>query len=152
MIEIEELRKCKILKELNDRELETISNIIKVETYDCGIRIFEEKALAINLYLVMNGKVEIKLKGNGRAPISIDKIGPGDIFGWSAAIDPYTFTASAYTMEKTKLAIIDGEQLRKLFENNNHIGYRIIKEISVVISRRLKACEARFVEYLNNRN
>jgi len=148
MVDIEKLKKFKIFKDLNERELELIANIAKEEIYEAGARIFAEKALATDLYLTLEGKVEIKISGDSVEPVVIDQVGSGEIFGWSTVTEPYTFTAAAWTLEKTKLIILKGERLRELFETNNHIGYRVVKEVAAVISRRLKAMESKFVETL----
>ncbi len=148
MVNIGEFKKFKIFKELNERELELIANIAKEETYESDSRIFEEKALARNLYLTLEGKIEIKMRGNGIDQIVIDQVESGEIFGWSAVTQPYTFTAAAWTLEKTKLIVLKSERLIDLFEKNNHLGYRVVKEIAAVISRRLKATESKFVEIL----
>ncbi|TET62565.1 MAG: cyclic nucleotide-binding domain-containing protein [Candidatus Stahlbacteria bacterium] len=145
MVDIEKLKKFKIFKDLNQRELELIANIAEYEAYEAGKRIFEEKALATTLYLTLEGKIEIKIRGDGTEQIVIDQVEPGEIFGWSAVTEPYTFTAAAWTLEKTKFITFSGERLKDLFDKNNHIGYRVVKEIAVVISRRLKAMESKFV-------
>lgn len=147
MVNIEQLKKFKIFKELNERELELIANIAKEETDEAGARIFEEKALARNLYLILEGKIEIKIHCAGdERVVVIDQIEPGEIFGWSAVTEPYTFTAAAWTLEKTKLIVLKGERLKELFEKNNHLGYRVVKEIASVISRRLKAAESKLAK------
>ncbi len=146
MITIEELKKFKVFEGLNERELELFVNIAKEETYESDSRIFEEKALAVNLYLLLEGKVEITLKCGNDELIKIDQVGPGEIFGWSAVTDPRTFTAAAWTVEKTKLIVVKGERLIDLFEINNHLGYRMLKKLSALISRRLRAMESKFVE------
>lgn len=149
MVAIEKLRKFKIFNSLNERELELIADIAKEESYKAHERIFEEKALATNLYLLLEGKVEIKIRGDDVEPVVIDIVGSGEIFGWSAVTEPYTFTAAAWTSEETGLIILKGERLRELFEKNNHIGYRVVKEVAAVISRRLKAMETKFVDLLH---
>lgn len=148
MMDREKLKKFKIFKDLNERELDLIANIAKEETYESGERIFAEKALATTLYLTLEGKINIKISETGGEHIVIDQVGPNEIFGWSAVTEPYTFTAAAWTSEKTKLIVLKGERLIELFEKNNHIGYRVVKEIAAVISRRLKATESKFVETL----
>lgn len=149
MIGIEELKKFKIFKELNERELGLIVDIAKEDTCEAGARIFAEKALATNLYLILEGKIEIKIRCAGdERVVVLDQIEPGEIFGWSAVTEPYTFTAAAWTLEKTKLIVLKGERLKELFEKNNHLGYRVIKEIASVISRRLKAMSSKFAANL----
>lgn len=153
MIEIDKLKKFKIFKGLNERELETIAKLAKQKTYEAGSRIFEEKALATHLYLILEGKIEVKTRcGKGSEQIKIDEIGPGKIFGWSAVTEPYTFTAATWTVEQSRVIVLDGRKLRDLFMSNNHIGYRVVKEVAAVISRRLKAMEAKFIEILCKKN
>lgn len=151
MVDREKLKSFKIFRDLNERETELIAGIAREETYELGERIFAEKALATTLYLTLKGKVEIKISGDRGEQVVIDRVGPGEIFGWSAVIEPYTFTAAAWTSEKTKLIALKGERLKELFVKNNHIGYRVIKEIAVVISRRLKALESKFANTVRSK-
>jgi CRP-like cAMP-binding protein len=152
MVEIDRLKKFKILQGLNERELETIAQLAKKRTYEAGSRIFEEKALATHLYLVLEGKIEVKVRCIGSEQIKIDEVGPGRIFGWSAVTEPYTFTAATWAVEQSEVIVFDGRKLRDLFANNNHIGYRVVKEVAAVISKRLKGIEAKFVEILCKEN
>jgi len=148
MMNVDQLKQFKIFRGLNDREIEIIAGIAREETYDAGKRIFEEKALANNLYLALDGEVEIKIRGDGEKYVIIDRIGSNDIFGWSAVVEPRTFTAAAWTTKKTNIIILGGEELGDIFEKNTHIGYRVVREIAAVISRRLKAMEKKFVEIM----
>lgn len=148
MVDVSIIKKFKIFKGLSDRELESIADIAQEETYEADSRLFEEKSLARNLYLTLEGKIEIKMRGNGVEQLAFDQVGPGEIFGWSAVTEPYTFTAAAWTLEKTHLIILKGERLLDLFEKNNHVGYRIMREIAAVVSRRLKATESKFIEII----
>jgi CRP/FNR family cyclic AMP-dependent transcriptional regulator len=141
----DDLKKFKIFQGLNDRELDLIANIAREEAFDEGQRIFEEKALAANLYLALEGKVEVKLKGKDNTMVKIDEVGPGEIFGWSSIAAPSTFTAATWTLTPARIIVLNGRNLRDIFEKNNHIGYRILKEIAAVIARRLKAMQSKLV-------
>lgn len=139
MIAIEELKKHEIFSDLTDAELEVISEIAKKVNYEANKRIFEEKSLAANLYLVLKGKVEIRMsRDGGGKQITVAAINPHEIFGWSAVTEPFTFTAAAWTVEQTELLVFSGKLLLDLFKKNNHIGYKIMMKIAKVISSRLK--------------
>jgi len=75
-------------------------------------------------------------------------IEPGEIFGWSAVAEPYTFTAAAYTVEDSEIFSIRGDVLRGIFKKNNHIGYKIMIKIAAVISSRLRSLNRKFVNTL----
>ena len=149
MVRTELLKDFPIFHDLNERELELIAAMGEEETRETGTRIFEEKALAKYLYLVLEGKVELKIRGEGDKHVVVDRAGPGDVFGWSAVTEPHTFTAGAWTAEKTCMIYFEGEILQRLFESNNHIGYRVLKEILTIVSRRLKARETELVRSLS---
>ena len=148
MVDTEQLKAFKIFKDLSERELELIANFAKEEKVKAGWRIFQEKAFAINMYLILEGKVEIEISGNGGEKTVIDQAGAGEIFGWSAVTEPYNLTAAAYALEATQLIALKGTTLMELFDKNNYIGYRVMLAIAVVISRRLKAMASKFVETL----
>jgi CRP-like cAMP-binding protein len=148
MVTNEELRQFKIFQGLTDSELQNIAEIAKKEEFPAEKRIFEEKSIASNLYLLLHGKVIIKKKSDmGHGQIIIDTIGPGEIFGWSSITEPHNFTAAAHTVEESELLTISSDVLRDLFKKNNHIGYRVMNEIASVISSRFRHLSQ---QYANN--
>jgi len=148
MVSIDDLKKFSIFQGLNDRELEQIVTIAKEESYEGGVRIFEEKAQATDLYLVLEGEVDIKVKGADDERITIAQVMPGEILGWSAIVEPNMRTAGAWVEGPTKLITLRADSLQDLFEKNNHIGYRVMKVIASLISGRLKALDTKYAEKL----
>lgn len=142
--DIGELREFKIFEELNDRELETVAKIAKTETLGPGARLTELGSPASRLYLVKEGLVTVLMPaGPDGKEVPVDEIGPGDIIGWSAITGPYLYTASTECAESSTLIVLNSNRLRELFEVNNHVGYRVLKGIGNVISRRMAALEKR---------
>jgi CRP-like cAMP-binding protein len=136
-----ELRVFKIFDELNERELESVAKIAKTETLGAGAYLTELGTPASRLYLVKEGSVTISVPGASDREVAVDEVGPGDVIGWSAVTGPYLYTASSETSQPTTLIVLNGARLRELFEANNHIGYRVLKGIGAVISRRMGAIE-----------
>ena len=149
MVLLKDLKMSEIFDGLTDVELENIREMAKEKEYEAGKRIFEEKSIAKNLYLVLEGEVEIRMsRDKGGKQLPIETVEPGGIFGWSAVTEPYTFTAAAWTVKKSKFLVIDGEVLRDLFKKNNHIGFKIMTKIASVISSRLRHMNQKFVNTL----
>ena len=146
---MEVLKKFDVFKGLADYELENVAELANIADYDAGKRIFDEKSQANYFYFVLEGKVEIKMRAEkGKDLLPIDTVGPGEIFGWSAVTEPFTLTAAAWTLEKTKLFVFKGEVLRDLFKKNNHIGYTVMMAVSSVISSRLRKLNQKLVNSL----
>jgi CRP/FNR family cyclic AMP-dependent transcriptional regulator len=149
MVSIEELKRFEIFSGLTDAEVKSIGEIAKKKKYKKGTRIFEVMSQAANLYLIMNGQIEIRMRvDKGLKQLPVDTVGPGDIFGWSAVTEPYTLTAAAWALEDSELLVLNGEVLRDLFKKNNHIGYIIMMEIAAVISSRLRNLNQKCVNNL----
>ena len=139
MAKIHDLKLFGIFSELNDNELENIAEIAKQETYEKGRRIFQEKSIARNLYLVKDGNIEIRMRGAGGKEMVVDSVGPGEVFGWSAVTEPHAFTAASYAMEASEVLVVSGSVLRDLFKKNNHIGYKVMMKVASVIAHRLRS-------------
>ncbi|MCJ7680953.1 MAG: Crp/Fnr family transcriptional regulator [Candidatus Aminicenantes bacterium] len=151
MTTIADLKNINIFRDLNDSELESLLSFSKVEKYDSGKRIFAEKSNATNLYGVLEGRVEIRMSGQtGKGEIVTDSARPGQIFGWSAVTEPNTFTAAAWTTEPTRLISINGQYLKNLFKTNNHVGFRVMMQISFVISKRLRQMRKNLAECMQS--
>jgi CRP-like cAMP-binding protein len=146
MITDEKLKHFEVFQDLTDCELENIAQIPIEVDFKAGDRIFAEKSLATNLYLVLEGEVEIKMGqdeyGN---QLTTDTILPGETFGWSALTDPFTFTAGAYAVKESKLLAFNGARLRKHFKINNHVGYKIMMRIASIISKRIRHLREKLV-------
>jgi CRP-like cAMP-binding protein len=145
MVKIDDLRLFGIFSELNDNELENIAEIAKLEKYDKGRRIFQEKSIATSLYLVKKGSIEIRMLGQGGEEMGIDSLGPGEVFGWSAVTEPHAFTAASYAVEASDVFVVSGSVLRDLFKKNNHIGYKVMMKVASVIAQRLRSLNEKCV-------
>jgi CRP/FNR family transcriptional regulator, cyclic AMP receptor protein len=139
--DIDELRQFRIFEDLNERELEQVAKISKSEVLGPGARLTATGAAADRLYLLKNGKIEIRIPGQGPKEVPVDEIGPGDMIGWSTLTGPFVYTASCWTCEKSQVIEVNGARLRQLLEANNHIGYRVLKGVGYVISKRVAALQ-----------
>jgi CRP/FNR family transcriptional regulator, cyclic AMP receptor protein len=133
---IDELRQFKIFAGLDVGDLDAIARISHVQECESGEELTTEGAAAEQLYLFLKGKAAVKVGSPDGRHVLIDELGPGEMLGWGAVMEPHVYTASAWTTEPSKLIVVDGNDLRELCEANKHIGYQVVKGIGEVISRR----------------
>ena len=71
------------------------------------------------------------------AEVTVHSAITNEVFGWSALVEPYVYTATAKCVGKVDEVYIIGTDLIKLFEQNPEIGYIVTRNLSVMVSNRL---------------
>jgi len=138
MIPLMALRKSEIFESLTDDELTAIAKIACEETYEAGARIFVENEAAKNLYVVRDGRVAILINIGRSKQTIIDTVTEGGSFGWSAIVPPYILTGTAKAVEKSRIIVIPGQELRALCRQNCNTCYTIMERLVAIISGRLR--------------
>ncbi len=144
MLEAKDLRGYKIFRDLADDELQKLAPLAREETFEPGSRIITESAPATDLYLVVKGKLQVKMTGASGEEVELDEAGHGMSVGWSTLSESRTSTASVDAVEPSTLIAFEGEGLRRLFGEDNRIGYAVMKSVNTIVSRRLDRCRTRF--------
>lgn len=119
-----------------------------IENYDANSVIFAEGAVARKLYIVENGQVAItaQLVKGRRLPISI--ITPGHVFGWSALVTPYRYTATATAVFRASVLAFQREALLSMMHANPLLGLTVMQNIASTIASRLRTVELALVGLL----
>ncbi len=146
MVGIEDVRCCELFKDLNERELEEVAKIATIEKRGAGTRIIREGTPAGALYLLKEGKVVVRMSSRDGHEVNVDELGPGNVFGWSAVLDDQLFRADIWALEDCTIVVVDGDKLKKLFDANNHIGYRAVRMIAGIVADRLEKLRSRLVD------
>jgi len=148
MIGLEALRKSDLFEGLSDDELAAIAKMAHEETYEVGAIIFRENDVAKNLYIVREGRVAILIDiGRGKQTV-IDTVPRNSSFGWSAMVPPYILTGTAKAMERTRLIVIAGQDLRELCKMSCATCYTIMEKLAAIVSGRLKDARLQLVSLM----
>ena len=135
-----DLRRFDLFTGLDEKELAEIARFCKRHIFERNTLISPIGAAATDIYLLegKNDAIQIELPIDGcPTRIITHTLSKGETFGWSALVPPQLRTAIVQCVEETEVIIVNGTDLRKLFEKNNHIGYVVMKNLSAVISSRL---------------
>ncbi|MFH1287336.1 MAG: cyclic nucleotide-binding domain-containing protein, partial [bacterium] len=108
------LRNIPLFKTLDDKELEVISTIVKEESFPSEEVIFSENMQGNKLYIIKNGTVKVSktLKEGERQNLNILK--GNEFFGECSFIDSRPHSATAETIKKTDLFVIEKSDFDKL--------------------------------------
>jgi len=140
-----------LFRGLDEKELTKIAELCSERAISQGETIFSEGTRAKTVHLCRSGKVDIVMwvREPWNKNVVVHRAEAGEVFGWSALVAPYTFTASAECVESGEEILISGSALLDLFDQNPHIGYVVIRDLSTEISARLTQIRQKFsIEWL----
>lgn len=99
--------------------------------------IFEQGDPAEHLYIVVSGEVIVDYKPDDGPPITVARVQPNGVVGWSAALGSRSYTSRAECSVYTQMLRVRGSDLRKLCLENTEIGAIILDRLAAVIAQRL---------------
>lgn len=126
-----------LFKGLGRDFMEKISEIAVEADFPENRIIFNRGESADNLYILVQGCVNLFISEGGTIHFTVED--PGEIFGWSALVEPNIYTASAQCYEKTSALIIDATRLEHVFDKFPKEAYRVMKRLAGVVGQRLAA-------------
>jgi CRP-like cAMP-binding protein len=140
MVSPELLRRFPFFAGLTDEEIKSIAMISDEQKYDANSFIFREGNKADKLFILIEGTVDIMINTDeeGLQHETVSTLSHGDVFCWSAVVEPHNLTASAFAATPVTVIAMDGAGLRALFELDCHLGFRILQKSATIISSRLK--------------
>ncbi len=126
-------------KGLDQQEIKAIARMAEELEYAAGVTVSEEGQPVKAFYLLMEGKVELFYKSDNGKPehFIVGEIHPGEPFGISALIEPYTLTATARSASPSRVLKFDAVELRKLCQADHHIGHHVMTKVAKAAMDRL---------------
>ena len=138
----EALRQVWLFSELNDDQLESISNFTFNKSFDPGELIVVEGQTGNGLYVIVSGNVEV-LKGDVKEnPQVLAKRGAGDVFGEMALLGEWPRTASVRALDTVQCLGIDRWVFLSQLERQPQVTIRMLQ----ILAQRLRDSDARFAE------
>jgi CRP-like cAMP-binding protein len=91
-------------------------------TCEPGELIFEEYDMASEMYVILEGEVELRIGSK-----TVETLGPGEPFGEMALIDQSPRTATAIARTACKLAVIPEKRFLFMVQTTPHFALQIMK-------------------------
>ncbi|MBI5828854.1 MAG: cyclic nucleotide-binding domain-containing protein [Chloroflexi bacterium] len=143
MISPEILRRYPFFSFLTDAQRKALAMIAEEAACEGGAVIFEEGDPASDLYLLLDGSVDLyftpRVTSGHPAPgeILVGEINPGEPFGISALIEPHIFSAAARTAKPGRILKVNGPALCALCEVDCALGYALMRQLAKAALERL---------------
>lgn len=139
------LKKIVLFKDLNDTELELLTNLIDVKTYEKDSLLFTENNPRKNLYLIYEGEVELFKKTPFGEEKRLTFFSRYDFIGEGALLDDSPHSTNAKALLESTIFLLSRERFQDLIEDYGSIAIKIFSHVARVISRRMRQSNARVI-------
>ncbi len=166
MLEKETVKGFPVFSDIPQEHLSEIAQLGKVLEFDLNEIIFQDGEKAFDVYGVVDGEVELSLMVRDKIfetdiqyeesvqtrieiiekDIIVDLIESGEIFGWSALINPRLFTTTAKCSKSARIISMPADKLKAVFDKNPQVGYVFMERLAEIISQRLRNRTNKLIE------
>ena len=133
-------------RELAPQHVQLLADAAMLKEFKSDEVIFKEGDPANRFYILLSGEVEIMSEGRDGAAVPVQRIGTGDVLGWSWLFPPYYWNFAARATQNTRAIFFYGTWLRESCERDHDFGFAMLKRMSAIVIQRLQAARKRLVE------
>ncbi|MFH2009946.1 MAG: cyclic nucleotide-binding domain-containing protein [bacterium] len=138
MSEFKLLENTTLFAGLDKAQLERLQGIGQRHTYRDGDVIFEEGDSGHDVYVLLEGRIQITVKmsrDTEQAPVHT--IVPGSVFGEFALVSDSERSATAQATKDSTCFVFTRESFEQLSEQDPHLGYRVTRNLAEILVGRI---------------
>lgn len=126
--------------DLTSQQIGQISRLGRIEQHPQGRNIYGLGEPTADFYVLVSGMVRFTIGLGNRQTQAGQILKRGEVFGWAALVESeQKRIAGALAITPCTVAAINGDQLLILMDQDHTLGYRIMKQLNVLITGNLTA-------------
>jgi CRP-like cAMP-binding protein len=147
---IDRLRDIGLLGALSDEVLEHLAKNLQQRRIAAGATIFQEGDAAHDMFVVLDGEVEVLKKSRRGRVQRVAILGPSDAFGEMSIIDVQPRSATVRALAPTRLLRIAAEDLDALYRHDVKSYAIVVLNVARDLSRRLRVTDGLLADIAAN--
>ncbi|MEO0854979.1 MAG: Crp/Fnr family transcriptional regulator [Cyanobacteria bacterium J06648_11] len=143
-----DLRSMPIFEGFDEAKLDDLAASMSVRTHPASQTIMLQNDWGNGVYFVLEGWVKIRTFNLEGKEVTLNILGPGEIFGEMAALDENPRSTDVIALTETQVAILEARKFIAFLESDPMVGVRLAQLMSRrlrQINRRLQLREANSV-------
>lgn len=133
------LRQVSLFAHMSLERLHAVERILRDAEYVQGEVVLREHAPGDDLYLLVEGHVDV-LRGAGTpGEMLLNRLGPGAYFGEMAVLDGTPRSATIVAAGAVRVLVLEGERLRELVHEMPELAFDLLR----VLAERVRKAEER---------
>jgi CRP-like cAMP-binding protein len=141
--------KCSLLENFTTAEVRLLSHFMEVFRAAEGMELIREGDGGDFMLIVVEGRVEVRKQDRWNTQQLIAVIEPGRVLGEMSMIDGAPRFASCVAVQPTLVAVLDRESLARIIVEQPLLGAKILMELVLMLSQRLRATSDRLMQQLD---
>ena len=129
-----------ILGQLDDHDIDWLARVGRPRQLAAGATLIEEGREQSDLFIVLDGQVDVSVAGVGR----VATLGSGEILGEMSFVDKSPPSATVAATAPTQILAVDRETLARQLEADPGFASRFYLAVAMYLSVRLRATMSRF--------
>jgi CRP-like cAMP-binding protein len=144
--------KCPLLENFTPVEVNLLAHFMEVYRAADGMEVIHEGDGGDFMLIVIEGRVEVRKQDRWNTPQQIAVIEPGRTLGEMSMIDGAPRFATCVAVGPTLVAVLDRESLARIIVEQPLLGAKILMELVLMLSQRLRATSDRLMQALDGQD
>ncbi|HEX2565709.1 MAG TPA: cyclic nucleotide-binding domain-containing protein [Burkholderiales bacterium] len=144
--------KCALLENFSSSEVRLLAHFMEVYRAEPGIEVIREGDGGDFMLMLIEGKVEVRKRDRWNTPQLIAEVDAGKVLGEMSMIDGEARFATCVAVEPVLVAMLDRESLARIIVEQPMLGAKVLMELVLMLSQRLRATSQRLLELLDDQS
>ena len=142
--------KCALLENFSPAEVRLLSHFMEMYRAPAAADIIREGESGDFMLMIVEGRVDVLKRDRGGTQQLIATVDAGKTLGEMSMIDGEARFATCVSMEACLLAVLDRESLARVIVEQPMLGAKILMELVLMLSQRLRATSSRLLGLLDD--
>jgi CRP-like cAMP-binding protein len=144
------LRRCELFRGFSNELIAELAARATERFCDPGETIFAMDDPAESVYVVESGRIGLALPLPDGREVNVRDVGPGEVFGWMALVEPRRFSGTARCVHESALVELPARELEALFVRDPGRGYAVMQRVATLVAAWLRDTQAQLIAALTD--
>ena len=141
--------KCALLENFSTAEVRLLAHFMEVFRAEAGTEVIREGDGGDFMLMIIEGSVEVRKRDRWNTPQLIAAVDAGKTLGEMSMIDGEARFATCVAIEPMLIGVLDRESLARIIVEQPMLGAKILMELVLMLSQRLRATSERLLTLLD---
>jgi len=144
--------RCALLENFSPAEVQLLAHFMDVYRAEAGAQIIREGDGGDFMLMVLEGRVEVHKRDRWNTQQLLASVDAGRTLGEMSMIDGEPRFATCIAAETALIAVLDREALARIIVEQPLLGAKILMELVLMLSQRLRATSKRLLGLLDEQS